>query len=491
MNFQYNLKTQIPKFLLAGTLALTTLTACKKNLLDTAPETSISDAAAFSTPAKILAQVNNLYAQLEKEAFYGGRYPITNEQRGEEFSQNDANSATGALAWGQNVSPSTDLVNNLWSQAYKTINSANIIIDGITKTNVITAEVAQQYTAEAKFVRALSYFSLVQTYAKPYALDKASLGVPLRFAAETGQGNNDLARSSVAEVYTQIVKDLNEAEAGLPNAYTTALLNTTRAHKATAIALKTRVYLVQNDYTSVATEAAKIVPATAPYQFVSGTLMHKLEASIATVFNGSYTGAEALFFLPFSNTTTETPGSQSSLAYTYLGQPIVQLNTAAIVANPVFSTASDARSGLITVNATGQKLLKKFSIITAPYRDYIPVIRYAEVLLNYAEAAAENNDVAKATALLSAVRNRSDAAYSFPAASVDTKAALINTILTERRIELLGEGQRVSDLQRRLQTLPAKTGPAGSAPAVPTTAANYIWPIPASELSANKLAVQN
>lgn len=136
-------------------------------------------------------------------------------------------------------------------------------------------------------------------------------------------------------------------------------------------------------------------------------------------------------------------------------------------------------------------MLRKFAIATAPFRDYVPVIRYAEVLLNYAEAAAQNNDLTKATALLKAVRHRSNSAYVFPDADIGTKDALLNTILTERRVELLGEGLRLQDLQRRLQPLPAKTGSIGTAPSVPVAAANYIWPIPSGEISTNKLMVGN
>ena len=92
-----------------------------------------------------------------------------------------------------------------------------------------------------------------------------------------------------------------------------------------------------------------------------------------------------------------------------------------------------------------------------------------------------------ARTLLSAVRNRSDASYVFTT-GVTTKDELIATILTERRIELVGEGFRTPDLLRRVQTLPGKTGNAGVAPEVLPTAGNYVWAIPSNELAYNKLA---
>ena len=472
--------------MLVWTALLFSAASCHNNILDLTPKNSISEETAFGTPAKILAQVNGLYGLLSAESFYGGRYLIFNEQRGNEFSQNDGNNSTGANVWNQSISGSGDFVNAVWSAAYRTINSSNTLIDKLGTSTVIDEATKKSYIAEAKFVRALSYFSLVQTYAKPFTQNSAAPGLPLRLKGETTGGSNDLAFSSVADVYVQILKDLDEAEADLPAAYTTAILNSSRAHKASAIALKTRVNLVKADYAKVVTEADKLVSATAPFQYVSGTLTHKLEADITSVFGGSYIGSESIFTIPFL-LPAEAPALQSALASNYL-TPVIYLNTAGIVSDAVFGAESkDARKSLITANATNQRLLRKFSKNSAPFTSYIPVIRYAEILLNYAEAAAQNNDLAKAVALLQAVRNRSDATYTFTT-GISTKAELVATIQKERRIELLGEGFRLHDLFRTGQALPAKVGNAGTAPEIAATAANYVWPIPSNELAYNKLS---
>lgn len=471
--------------------SLLVLPACKKDFLDIEPRTTIPEEDAFSTPGKILASVNNLYRQLQNASYYGGRFIVFNEQRGDEFGQNDGNAATGSAVWNQNVASTNDFVNNVWSACYTAINASNILIENMQSTRVVSDSLAKNYIAEAKFVRALSYLSLLQTYCKPYAFDKDGLGVPLRLTGIKSAGFNDIARNTISEVYAQIIQDLNDAENGLPRAYSTALLNTSRAKKVTAIALKTRVYLIQGDYANLEIEAKKIVSDNAPFQYTSGSLTHKLENNIATVFSGSYTGGEAVFSIPFANSTTETPPAQSALAFNYVSQPIIFLAAAGISSNPALNTSADARALLIGTNAAGQRVLRKFAITTAPFRDYVPVIRYAEVLLNYAEAAAQNDNLATATALLQAVRNRSNPSFVFNNTDIDTKAALLNTIATERRIELLGEGFRLQDLQRTLQTLPAKVGAIGTAPLVLNTASNYIWPIPSGELSTNKLMVPN
>jgi len=85
--------------------------------------------------------------------------------------------------------------------------------------------------------------------------------------------------------------------------------------------------------------------------------------------------------------------------------------------------------------------------------------------------------------VLTAVRQRSDASYVFPAAAVSTASALTSTIWVERRIELLGEGFRSNDLLRNMLTIPAK----GTSPAITPSQPEYIFPIPNAEISSNKL----
>lgn len=485
------MKMQLIKVIVA-VMMVTVFTGCfKEDFLNTTPQTSILDAEAFSTPGKILAQVNNLYGQLQNQSLYGGRFIIFNEQRADEFGQNDGNAATGSAVWNQNVASTNEYINFVWSAAYRAINASNILMEKLSTTTVISDSLAKNYIAEAKFVRALAYLSLVQTYAKPFNSNSSAPGVPLRLTAITTAGHNDLSRSSVSEVYTQIIKDLNEAEANLPVSYSSASLNSSRAHKATAIALKTRVYLNMSAWDKVIEEAGKIVSPTPPFSYSGGSVVHKLESDFASIWSGSYTGAEAIFFIPFANSTTETPASQYALAFNYVAQPIIFLSNEGIKNNAALNASTDRRASLLGTNSANKRILKKFNITTSPFRDYVPVIRYAEVLLNYAEASAQLGDLSTSQSLLKAVRNRSDASFAFADADINSSPSLVQTILTERRIEFLGEGLRLQDLQRYGLELPSKTGSIGVAPKVLPTAGNYIWPIPSEELSTNKLCVPN
>ncbi len=129
-----------------------------------------------------------MYAQFSSQSFYGGRFIVFNEQRGNEFSQNDGNNSTGANVWNQSITASGDFVNAVWSAAYTTINSSNLLIENLTNSTVVGDSLRKNYIAEAKFLRAFSYLSLVQTYAKPFAQSSSSPGfAPASESRNVGQ----------------------------------------------------------------------------------------------------------------------------------------------------------------------------------------------------------------------------------------------------------------------------------------------------------------
>lgn len=473
--------------------------SCNRDLLTPIPQTSVSDASAFSTVYRIQTQLLSLYTTLKNGQFYGGRYLIYGDIRGEDFINETGNLVTGSDVWNLNATNGATAVQNLWSQAYLTINRCNIFLDGMAGegATVVGADVAARYVAEAKLIRGLSYYALLQYYARPYADGNGNKpGVPLRLTGIRETGQSSLARSTVAEVYTQILKDLDEAEVGLPASYTAAGENTTRAHKNTAIALKTRVYLTMQNYAGVIAEANKIVGATAPFSAPTG-VAHRLQADVAVVFT-NFTTTESIFSLPMTSTAGDFPGVQNQLAFYFsptstnggVGGGEYSLNPQGIIANTAWTT-TDRRRSFVRQTGTGAAVknwLIKYRTVS-PYTDYVPVIRYSEVLLNLAEAKVRTGNAvdAQAVALLNAVRNRADAATTYTAASFASSTALTNAILLERRIEFLGEGMRNNDLVRLLQTIPAK----GTVPAKTATESGYIWPISATELTLNTAAVDN
>ena len=476
--------------LLIAVFALLVPNACQKDLLDPVPQNSLSDATIFATPDRFISLINGIYSRMKSGQFYGGRYLVYGDVAAEEFLNETGNGVTALQVWNHTLGESANEVNNLWNAVYATINSCNIFIDGADRNRAVLNNdaLANQYIAEARFVRALCYHSLLLTYCRPYADGNGSqLGVPLRLQPEIGPANNNLARSTVAEVYAQILDDLNFAEQNLA-ATNGGLLNVTRAHKNSAIALKTRVLLAMGRYADVITEGNKLVPAAAPYKAPSG-VAHELQADVKKVFTTPYTTTESIFSMPF--TSSDLPGTQNGLGSYYNPGPRgigdYSLNPKGIIGDTLHFPLADARRQFVLNHTNNKPYLNKFP--TGPeHTDYVPVLRYAEVLLNLAEAEARTGGVSqRAIDLLNAVRGRSDASVQFAAGDFATADDLIETILRERRIELLGEGFRDFDCLRLLQPLPGK---ANVAPVLPTVS-EYIWPIPSGELAVNKACVQN
>jgi len=481
------------KYIVILGLSMVLYSSCKRELLTPIPQTSVADVSAFSTPFRVSSQVLSLYATLKNGAFYGGRAVIYGDIRGEDFINITSNLVTSYDVWNLNPTNSATAVTGLWAQAYTTIDACNVFLDGMatTGTTVVGSALAANYIGEAKLIRALSYYTLLQYYARPFADGNGSKpGVPLRLTAIKGTGFSDLARSSVAEVYAQVIKDLNDAETALPLTNGTAYNNTTRAHRNTAIALKTRVYLSMQNYAAVITEANKIVSATPPFTATSG-VAHALQTDITNVFKTPYTTTESILSMPMTTTAGDNPGTQNQLCYYYYTQSTAggsaefNLNPNGIIANTGWTATDKRRTSLIFTKSDNTKYVSKYTT-PSPYTDYVPVIRYAEVLLNLAEARARTGATvdAQALLLLNAVRGRSDAGTVLAPA---TQTALIDAIMTERRIEFLGEGLRNGDLMRLLQTIPAK----GAAPAKTPSDNGYIWPISSSELALNKLCTDN
>ena len=491
---------------LCAALLAVGMVACQPDKLSPTPLTLFSDKVVFDTPARIELQANGLYSYVKTGTFLGGRFQIFNDIRANDFINKASNLVTGTAVWNHTLTEtSQNDVINTWGSGYAAINQTNVFLAGLDANAakfvapIFPADFAAKatnYRGEARLLRALCYYSLLQLYARPYADGAGSKpGLPLRLKAEGDATGNDLARSTVAEVYAQILLDLDYAETNLPLTNANATLNVTRAHRNTAIALKTRVYLSMGRYDDVIKEANKLVPATGPFVAPTGVL-NALNASVAAVFTGSEETTESILSFPF--TTSDGPGTQNQFAFYYLpggtgqgGNGEYALNSAAggILANPAWAATDARRTSFVQVAGT-DSYLKKYangSNASAPYTDKAPVIRYAEVMLNLAEALVRKTNAVnpQALVLLNAVRGRSNPTGLYTAfASAND---MLDALLLERRIEFIGEGLRNIDIMRLNAPIPGK----GSVSAVNPTDVLYVWPIPSTELATNKLMTRN
>jgi hypothetical protein len=231
--------------------------------------------------------------------------------------------------------------------------------------------------------------------------------------------------------------------------------------------------------------------------------MFSIENSSAA--NGGTNGALPSMFGAAANVISPTFGARTLVV------------TSPNLYNASFWVTGDTRRTLLQVQgaSTGNKYFFNYKYRDPLNRtDYNPIIRYAEVLLNVAEAYSRTTALdVRALSLLNAVRNRAvPAASQFTAATFTTQNSLTQAILNERRIEFAGEGRRWPDITRLSQDpvfqvagggIPAKTlvtdlvGDGSqyntttrpvvgtSKAALPYSDVHYVWPIPAQEVSSN------
>lgn len=486
----------ILKISIAFVLLLTI--GCSKEFLDPVPQTSLSDLSVFDNKDRVVAQVNGMYAAVKNGWYLGGRYQAVGDMRGDNFIPLSNNSFVNFNTWNHLEISATMEVNDIWNQIYASINVVNVFMDGL-KSNwdggklktILTQDEYDQFTSEALALRAMCYFDLVRLYGKPFIQNAgANPGVPLRIKAEKSAVGNDLARSTVDEVYTQILADLNTAEPLAIDSYESADLNTTRIHRNTIIALKTRVLLTKGDWASVVIESAKIVPVSAPFVAPTG-VANALSTSWAAIWT-TYTTKESIFSMP--NTDINNGGAQSAITCYFSsdgGESIYLIAT-----SPVFAAMEPTdirRSSMVKLSPGGSEtdeyFISKYTHFTT-LSDWCPVIRYAEVLLSRAEALVRSGAAVTqgAVDLLNAVRTRSYPTGAYTLASFATPAAFYIAILQERNFEFLGEGVRSFDLMRLGLDIPAKDGlTMGNIGAISASSSAYIWPISSGELSLNKL----
>jgi starch-binding outer membrane protein, SusD/RagB family len=536
------------KFKIGLLLLLPLMVGCKK-VLDTAPLDQISDATAFSTAPRCLLALNGVY-----DAAQGGFYVTgTTENRGYPFGsaniyQSDARGedlvniqAFLQVTYQATYNSTAANVVGMWKGIYELINKTNVGIAGFKDAGtkgVIPSTTALQYEAECRFLRAMAHHEALLMFARPY-LDGgsgASLGVPWRDfpinSSAAAASILTIPRPTVAFVYGKILDDLDYAELNLPAAGLPvgSPRISYRATKAAAIALKMRIKLHKGDWAGVIAEGAKIVPTAAVvYPIVPTATISPIGGhALTAVPEGPFTDNNSLeSIFSVKNDPVDAPSTNGALSRllgsaTLGGRGLVSISP--IIFNNSGWLCDDKRRAALTISGVNStNSTTALSIFTTKYRDYptysdyAPQMRYAEVLLTLAEAEARNVTTvsSRAVDLLNVVRNRSLATpltQQFTVASFATNVDLIKAILLERRIEFLAEGRRWGDISRLANEanyttggIPAKAlnGTAGltnfvcgtayvpGQTAIPYSDYRFLWPIPASEVVANPIVVQN
>lgn len=209
-------------------------TSCKKDFLNESDPNAITVDASYKTPNDVLLAVNGIYQSLRSGNNVGESSDLWTDQRSDDTGTNDNQSNSGEPFQFNNFSilPSNTYLKSHWSSLYTTVNRANVVLSHIDAVPFTDNTLKQKYSAEAKFLRAFTYFQLVRLWGDVPLVTKE-----LKSADEVAAST---ARVPQATVYQQIVADLTDVvNSPLPNLQAP----TGRTSKAAANFLLGQVYL--------------------------------------------------------------------------------------------------------------------------------------------------------------------------------------------------------------------------------------------------------
>lgn len=447
------------------------LSSCVNDWLDVAPSDGTDADAALTSSSDLDAARTGMYKALKGNSsfvdYYGQQFFVYGDvHAGDDYQYNNIGGSNRASFYydmnyqtASEFTSSTSSSNVAWKSPYIVIGRANRIIaaaEGGALSDAAEAKATiDQYAAEAKVLRALAHFDLVRIYGKPYTEDQgASLGVPL--VTEVLESNAKPARSTVAEVYTQVVKDLTEAISS------NALATETEPGYVSvwgAKAILSRVYLNMGDYANALSVAEDIIKNSGAALWTRDQYFKAWDASTPNesefLFRLNVAGSTDNNDLNGIGNLQQRDGYKEMVAT----KKFVDMLTSdpKDVRNDMFLPAKAEKE--VAVYGTNKVFLNKLRGQGGNLRNVtiVPIIRLSEVYLTAAECAFRNNDKTKAVEYLNdLVKNRTTTEASL--ATVDN--ITLDRILIERRKELIGEGQRYFDALRNNETITRYTSEA-------------------------------
>jgi hypothetical protein len=508
------------KKIITSLFVLITFCACNKANLDVVPQDKFSDVTFWKTEQQATDALTGVYTTLlEKGTLYNAFYTTYTWA-----SSTMTDDAMGTFpAFQTNAVSATDVtVSTLWAYLYTNIRTCNVFLANINKPAMDETR-RRRYIAEVRFLRAYYYSILSSNWG----------GVPLVKVPLT-LTELKIPRASKTEVVKFITDELTAATTDLPGVTDTEL---GRATAGAALALKARVLLYNEEYTAAAV-AAKAVIDLNQYQLFQDAdgkgyyTVHRKrnEGNKESIFSIRYRLPDQFYY--FSSRiqppsyTGEGGGMQILQSFVDAfecsdGKPIDS--------SPLFNPASeynnrDPRLAMAVVksgdhlfgspikpvavanNYSGYYAKKMMDDVLTDFGqgETDPIlIRYAEVLLIYAEAKIKSNSIDQSVPdAINTIRAR---AYNKPVADITAYPAittlneveLMNVLRRERRVELGCEFNdcRLSDIRRWRLGETVLTGTAKGAKGVNGTTAAYrkmfdlnfnlklyLWPIPQTEI---------
>lgn len=502
------------------------LSSCTTKDLDTKPEDRYTDENFWNSEKNANAALSGCYAVLRNQGMFdGGQASILLEETATPNAYNYTNRmGYGVIAQGTQTNSNAAIFNARWFDSYRGIGRCNNLlnkIDGIT----MDTGLKNRMKAEAKFLRAF-YYTMLTTYFS---------SVPLILDPPNIESQSKLPRSPREELIAQIVKDLDEATTVLPSRYTGN--NIGRATKGAALALKARVLVFEASPLNNSGDANNPVGSVDKWQTAANASKAVIDMATEAGY-GLFSNYRQLF-LPANENNKEcifdvqfkAPEQGSSfdvenrqwndnaplqdLIDAYEMQPGFTYNPSKPYANRdprMYQTIvfpGDTYMGSVTTHSSPFKNtgygVKKYSIYDTEPNSIIlnegrseinyMIIRYADVLLMYAEAmnevlSAPDNDINQLNIYdaVNLVRQRAGMGLI---SKGKTKTEMREIIRKERRIEFACEGMYYNDIRRWRTAETVMNGLIYNSQALPIVrrtfdaTTDYWWLIPLAQLDLN------
>lgn len=490
------------KYLKIGALVLSIvfLTNCE-DFLNMRPEGTVPSAGLdYSKSENIFLPVSSSYAKLRNYGAhvfpYIGAFEVTsdNADKGSTAEDNPPMREMDNLSYQSN----NGLVNDLWIAYFDIISGANFAIHQMplfveALPNNIDKEYAVRCQGEAKTIRAYAFFNLTRVFGR----------VPIIDTILTAEQLASVTQSSSAQLYSFIEKDLSEAIAVLPQSYSREWAG--RITKYTAMALKAKVHMYQQEWDSVISLTDKIMS--------SGR--YSLLENFREVFSiGGENSRESLFEIQ-SSTLGKTTGEQTFIEYAYVQGPrgnypsgmqgwgfctpsqnlidfyvsrgeVIRPATTFLFRRTI-TPEGDSIKSICSNSVYNGKVYTPLSNNIWNYNGYgfdhnVRILRFSDVLLMYAEGKARGSAILTKTGLsasdaVNLVRRRAGLA--------DLAGVTLQQVLDERRAELALEEDRFFDLVRTNLAAVALAGKGF------ITGKHEVFPIPSAQMQLNSTLTQN
>ncbi len=440
-------------------------TSCDKNELE--PTIADDIPVAVTTVDEARQYLNGSYALMASSEYWGRNTIIVGEVRADNVFAN-FNSGRFVTAAQMNFSPTSGTPTDIMRYAYGTMANLNLIINA-EEIEGDQAEI-NHAKGEAYALRALIHYDLVRLYGQQFVNGQGGLGAKgVSYATEFKGDPLYVERSTVADNKAMIYADLDTASSLLSSSLddNSKYTITTNA----AFAIKCRVATYFKDYSIASASCGAIINE---YSLTPA-------ASYADYWVAETAPAASIFELV--QTSVENNGI-NGLANIYQDTNYGDIEVLEEFITDAEFSATDVRasSAFIAADPNGRiRNVGKYNTVGS-FTDNIKVIRYAEVVLNYAEALLESNPTQSLQLLNSIPQNRDGSTYT---------VATYENIIKERRKELAFEGYRFDDLARSGRNIPVLNGVDQTHGGPSFGSTDYALPIPRQETDNNPLSSQN